>query len=52
MATVLILACVALVLLPPKFDPAIQIKEWQIKQGWHPESPTNEKWAIKNWFRR
>ena len=23
-----------LVLLPPRFDPAIRIKEWQIKQGW------------------
>lgn len=31
--------CVVLVLLPPRFDPAIRIKEWQIKQGWHPESP-------------
>jgi hypothetical protein len=31
-------ACVVLVLLPPKYDPAIRIKEWQIKKGWHPES--------------
>lgn len=34
----LIAACVVLVLLPPKYDPAIRIKEWQIKQGWHPET--------------
>jgi hypothetical protein len=31
--------CVLLVLLPPEYDPAIRIKEWQIKQGQHPESP-------------
>lgn len=35
---ILIAICIALVLLPPKYDPAIRIKEWQIKQGWHPES--------------
>lgn len=34
----LLLACALLLLIPPKFDPAIRIKEWQIKQGWHPES--------------
>jgi hypothetical protein len=34
----LIALCIILVLLPPKGDPAIRIKEWQIKQGWHPES--------------
>lgn len=28
----LIAACVVLVLLPPRFDPAIRIKEWQIKR--------------------
>lgn len=27
-----------LLFLPPKYDPAIRIKEWQIKKGWHPES--------------
>lgn len=31
--------CAVLVLLPPEWDPAIRIKEWQIKRGWHPESP-------------
>lgn len=35
---VLIAICVILVLLPPKWDPAIRIKEWQIKKGFHPES--------------
>lgn len=30
--------CVIIVCLPPKWDPAIRIKEWQIKKGWHPES--------------
>lgn len=30
--------CVVLVLLPPKWDPAIRIKEYQIKKGYHPES--------------
>jgi len=30
--------CVGLVFLPPKWDPAIRIKEWQIEQGFHPES--------------
>lgn len=34
----LIAACVILVLLPPKWDPAIRIKEWQIRKGRHPES--------------
>lgn len=35
---ILIAACIILVLLPPKYDPAIRIKEWQIKRGIHPES--------------
>jgi len=26
--TILIIACVVLVLLPPKYDPAIRLKEW------------------------
>lgn len=39
----LIAACVVLVLLPPRFDPAIRIKERQIKQGWHPEAKTDER---------
>ena len=38
----LIAMCIMLVLLPPQYDPAIRIKEWQIKQGWHPESPDKE----------
>lgn len=38
-ATILLLAaCVVLVILPPKWDPAIRIKEYQIKKGYHPES--------------
>jgi hypothetical protein len=28
---VLVIACVVLVLLPPKYDPAIRIKEWTNK---------------------
>ena len=36
--TIVIALCVILVLLPPKYDPAIRIKEWQIKKGIHPES--------------
>lgn len=39
----LIAICVILVLLPPKWDPAIRIKEWQIKQGWHPESKDRDE---------
>ena len=35
---ILIAACIILVVLPAKYDPAIRIKEWQIKRGWHPES--------------
>ena len=35
---ILIAICVILVLLPPKYDPAIRIKERQIKKGIHPES--------------
>lgn len=38
MAEALTAICIILVLLPPKWDPEIRIKEWQIKQGWHPES--------------
>lgn len=40
---ILIGICVVLVLLPPKWDPAIRIKEWQIKQGWHPESKDRDE---------
>jgi len=32
MGVVLILLCVALVALPPRFDPAIRIKERQLRQ--------------------
>lgn len=39
---ILPIICIILVLLPPKWDPAIRIKEWQIKQGWHPESKESE----------
>jgi len=28
---ILLGACLVLVLLPPKYDPAIRIKEWQAK---------------------
>lgn len=28
----LIILCIILVLLPPRFDPAIRIKEWQLKR--------------------
>lgn len=38
----LIIVCIILVLLPPAWDPAIRIKEWQIKQGGHPESRPND----------
>ena len=34
----IIVVCVVLVLLPPKWDPAILIKEYQIRKGHHPES--------------
>ena len=37
-AALLIAVCVVLVLLPPRFDPAIRIKEWQVRTGRHPES--------------
>lgn len=30
-------ACAVLILLPPHWDPAIRIKEWQIKKGWTKE---------------
>lgn len=36
----LIAVAVMLILLPPAFDPAIIIKEWQIMNGKHPESPS------------
>lgn len=39
-AIILITACIVLVLLPPRFDPAIRIKEWQIRRERHPESPS------------
>lgn len=38
--TVLIGLCLVLALLPPKWDPAIRIKKWQIKRGRHPETPS------------
>lgn len=47
-AGVLILICLALVLLPPKWDPAIRIKERQIKTGTHPESIDRDVLAINN----
>ena len=31
---VLIGVCIVLVILPPKYDPAIQLKEWLIRKGW------------------
>jgi hypothetical protein len=34
----LIIVAAILVLLPPKYDPAIRIKEAQIRAGWHPET--------------
>lgn len=34
----LVAMCVALVFLPPAFDPAIQIKETMIRAGIRPES--------------
>lgn len=34
----LIAVVIALIVLPPKYDPAIQIKEAQIKAGHHPEA--------------
>jgi len=30
---ILIAACVVLVLLPPKYDPAIRLKEWLSKES-------------------
>lgn len=37
-----VLVLVSMIILalmwPPRYDPAIRIKEWQIKQGWHPEA--------------
>lgn len=35
---VLISLVVLLIVCPPRYDPAIRLKEWQIKQGWHPEA--------------
>lgn len=29
---------VVTLLIPPRFDPAIRIKEWQIRRGKHPEA--------------
>ena len=29
---ILIAACVVLVLLPPRYDPAIRLKEWQLRR--------------------
>lgn len=38
--TSLVITAIVLVILPPEFDPAIQIKERQIAKGEHPESPS------------
>lgn len=38
--------CVVLVLLPPKWDPAIRIKEYQIRKGYHPESTPAARAAL------
>jgi hypothetical protein len=38
MTILLIVACIILVLLPPKYDPAIRIKEWQMRKGKNTES--------------
>lgn len=40
MTPVLVLIAVVLlvVLVPPRWDPAIRIKEWQIRSGLHPEA--------------
>lgn len=35
----LLAICAVIVFLPPRWDPAIRIKEWQIRRGKHPESP-------------
>lgn len=37
-AWALVAACVVIALLPPKWDPAIRLKERQIMRGEHPES--------------
>lgn len=29
---------ILILLVPPRWDPAIRLKEWQIKRGWHPEA--------------
>lgn len=39
-AAILIGAATLLAILPPKFDPAIRIKERQIRNGTHPETPS------------
>ena len=39
----LLIVCGVLLFLPPEWDPAIRIKEWQIKQGWHPESKDEDE---------
>lgn len=44
---VLIGLCIVLVLLPPRWDPAIRIKEWQIRKGTHPESPDRSDYACR-----
>lgn len=39
-AAILIGAACLIALLPPKWDPAIRIKERQIRNGAHPETPS------------
>jgi hypothetical protein len=35
---VIVGVCLMLIALPPRYDPAIRIKERQIKRGEHPEA--------------
>lgn len=34
----LLIVIALIVLLPPRWDPAIRLKEWQIRRGRHPEA--------------
>lgn len=34
MEYVLAIICVVLVILPPKYDPAVRLKLWMIEKGW------------------
>lgn len=42
-AVCLLALCVLVALLPPRWDPAIRIKEWQIRRGKHPEARNKEE---------